>query len=227
MPFLGQAVIAIWNDITPEGRANFNEWHPREHMPERVSIPGFRRGRRYIGTDAKIEFFTFYEADNIGVLTGPDYKARLNAPTEWSTRSVAAFRNNLRGVCQVAFTAGHADGAHLATIRFDVKEGRAEGKLRAALSQKILPPLVERPEIVGAHLCIVDKTLSGTNTSLQRTRTIGVPSWIVMIEGAAAAAVRAAADIVASDLPGLGASPEIIDEMYLLEYGLTKQPGAR
>jgi hypothetical protein len=227
MPLLGQAVIAIWNDITLEGRANFNEWHPRQHMPERVGIPGFRRGRRYIGTDARIEFFTFYEADTLEVLTGPDYKARLNAPTEWSTRSVADFRNNLRGVCRVAFTAGHADGAHLATIRFDVKDG-ADDALRSALSDKLLPPLVSRPEVVGAHLCIVDKTLSGTNTSLQRTRTIGVPSWIVLIEGASAAAVRAATDtLLAADLPGRGAMPEIIDEMYLLEYGLTKQPGAR
>ena len=102
MALAGKAIIAIWNGITPEGRANFNEWHPREHMPERVGIPGFRRGRRYIGTEAQIEFFTLYEADDADVLVGPGYKARLNAPTPWSRASVSAFRNNLRGICRVA-----------------------------------------------------------------------------------------------------------------------------
>ena len=36
MSLAGAAVVAIWNDITDEGRANFYEWHNREHMPERA-----------------------------------------------------------------------------------------------------------------------------------------------------------------------------------------------
>ena len=47
MALLGQGAVAIWNDVAPEGLAEFYEWHHREHMPERVGIPGFRRGRRY------------------------------------------------------------------------------------------------------------------------------------------------------------------------------------
>ena len=30
----GEAVVAIWNGIAPEGRTEFYEWHNREHMPE-------------------------------------------------------------------------------------------------------------------------------------------------------------------------------------------------
>ena len=44
----GEAVIATWNGITPEGRDEFYAWHIQEHIPERVGIPGFRRGRRYL-----------------------------------------------------------------------------------------------------------------------------------------------------------------------------------
>jgi hypothetical protein len=50
MSILGQGFVAIWNGIAPEGREEFYEWHNREHMPERVGIPGFRRGRRYTAT---------------------------------------------------------------------------------------------------------------------------------------------------------------------------------
>jgi hypothetical protein len=35
MSWIGKGAIAIWNDITPEGRANFHDWHGREHIPER------------------------------------------------------------------------------------------------------------------------------------------------------------------------------------------------
>lgn len=61
----GEAVVAIWNGIAPEGRAEFYEWHLHEHIPERVGIPGFKRGRRYIAADpaTQPEFFTLYEAE--------------------------------------------------------------------------------------------------------------------------------------------------------------------
>jgi hypothetical protein len=45
MSLLGRAVVAIWNDIVPEERANFIDWHNREHIPERVAIEGFLRGQ--------------------------------------------------------------------------------------------------------------------------------------------------------------------------------------
>ena len=47
----GTGVVAIWHDLLPEAKADFYEWHNREHMPERLAIPGFRRGRRYIATE--------------------------------------------------------------------------------------------------------------------------------------------------------------------------------
>ena len=38
MSLLGSGVIAIWNDITDEGRANFYEWHDREQVvPKDIS----------------------------------------------------------------------------------------------------------------------------------------------------------------------------------------------
>ncbi len=84
MSLAGQAVVAIWNGIAPEGRTEFYEWHNREHMPERVGIPGFRRGRRYSAKYGSPEFFTLYEADSAEVLVGQDYLNRLNNPTPWT-----------------------------------------------------------------------------------------------------------------------------------------------
>ena len=48
MNLAGLGIVAIWHDIVLEAQPEFYEWHNREHMPERLGIPGFRRGRRYI-----------------------------------------------------------------------------------------------------------------------------------------------------------------------------------
>ena len=58
----GEGAIAIWNGISDEGRADFYAWHLSEHMPERVGIPGFLRGRRYRAADdtKRIQNFLHY-----------------------------------------------------------------------------------------------------------------------------------------------------------------------
>ena len=33
MALVGNAILAIWNDIAPGGDAEFNHWHIREHFP--------------------------------------------------------------------------------------------------------------------------------------------------------------------------------------------------
>ena len=45
MAFLGKGAMAFWNDVTADGEADFNHWHVFEHIPERVGVPGFLRGR--------------------------------------------------------------------------------------------------------------------------------------------------------------------------------------
>ena len=90
MGLAGNALIAIWNDIAPEMREDFFEWHPREHMVERLGIPGFIRGRRCSAVEADVEFLTLYEVANAEVLVSDVYKERLTHPTPWSTRTLPA-----------------------------------------------------------------------------------------------------------------------------------------
>src|SRR4051812_38631448 len=98
MSLAGEGVVAIWNGIRPEGRADFFEWHNREHMPERGAIPGFLRGRRDEGLDAQPEFFTLYETASVAVLSGADYLARLTAPPEGTRRATAHFTDTARSL---------------------------------------------------------------------------------------------------------------------------------
>jgi hypothetical protein len=128
----GEAVVAIWNGIAPEARAEFYDWHHNEHMPERVGIPGFRRGRRYVALDAAThpEFFTLYEVDAMPVLQGSDYANRLNAPTPWTRRVTAQFRDTARGLARVLESVGA--GGVLLTLRFDADDAASPARISAS-----------------------------------------------------------------------------------------------
>src|SRR5690242_4069526 len=194
MSLAGLGAVCIWHDLLPEARDDFHQWHNREHMPERVGIPGFRRGRRYLARYGAPEYFTLYEADSPEVLIGQDYLARLNDPTPWTRRTVPAyFRNTARAVCRVRLSLGIGQGGLVLTLRFDAEPGREEA-LRQHLAHRALPPLVDMPTVVGVHLCVADLAASGIETAERRGRSVAVPSWVVLIEASTAEGADGAAD---------------------------------
>jgi hypothetical protein len=222
MGLAGKGVVAIWNDIAPEGRAEFYEWHDREHMPERVGIPGFLRGRRYVGPKASPEYFTLYEAESPAVLTGKDYLERLNNPTPWTAKVVPAFfRNTSRGVCRVELSVGVGQGGYMLTLRHGPQAGR-EDELKEHLVRTALPPLAERPAVVGVHLCIADREGSSIETAEKRGRKVGIPDWLVMIESVTAEAAEAACDALVAGMSAKGAAPTMDRGLYSLHFTRTK-----
>ena len=182
MSLAGKGVVAIWHGIRPEGRSDFYEWHNREHMPERVGIPGFLRGRRYIAEAGHPEFFTLYETATPEVLAGADYLARLNAPTDLTRRASQHFIDTSRSLCRVVLSLGSGAGGMVMSWRYDVAPGR-EDKQRNKLASA-LKSIAEAPGIVGAHLCIADHEASAIETEEKKGRPRNaVPGWVVLVEG--------------------------------------------
>ena len=122
MARVGSGIIAIWHDISDEGLSDFYEWHDREHIPERLSIDGFQRGRRYIAVAGEPRFFTLYNVRDPSVLTGAAYHSRLNDPTPWTQSVVSYFSAEARSLCEVRAAMGQAAGGIIGTIRFDCDE---------------------------------------------------------------------------------------------------------
>ncbi|MBM3852724.1 MAG: hypothetical protein FJ399_06170 [Verrucomicrobia bacterium] len=184
MSLVGEGAVAIWHDIVPEGRDQFYAWHGEEHMPERVAIPGFVRGRRYVALEASLEFFNLYETVSVEVLKGRDYALRLNNPTPWTTSTVKHFRKVARSLCGVAASHGRAVGGLCATLRYDVGESTAAAHL-AAMRGDFLPKLAQLPGICGAHLLVADDAASGVVNAEQRARgeANAIPRRIVILEG--------------------------------------------
>ena len=113
-------ILAIWNDIDPKGYEHFERWYNREHLHERVAVPGFRSGRRFeLASGGDRRFFAFYEVDSPSVLTSPTYVQRLENPTPWTTEAMASFRNMVRTVCDLRRSSGDLVGPLAVVLRAD------------------------------------------------------------------------------------------------------------
>jgi hypothetical protein len=225
----GEAFVAIWHDIAPEGKEDFYEWHNREHMPERLGIPGFRRGRRYIAQGEGPIFFNLYEVDTPEVLTGPDYLGRLNNPTPWTRRTLAYFRNVSRSLCRVAASFGCGQGGLIMTWRFETVAGQ-EDNCHRYLARGALPEVADRPGVVGAHLGVADRSGSEIPTEERKARggATRVPGWVILLEGVSAAALERAAEppLGVDALRTHGAAEPIQRDVYRLECSRARTASA-
>jgi len=221
----GEAFIAIWHDVAPEGKPDYYEWHNREHMPERVGIPGFRRGRRYIAERGAPEYLTLYEVDSMEVLTGQDYLNRLNNPTPLTRRTVTHIRNVSRSLCRVAASFGCGQGGLMMTWGLEAAEGQEESLLRY-LRREALPSVFERAGVLGAHFGVADRSGSEIMTEERKARGIHtlVPGLVILVEGISAAGLQAAVEpaLGKADLQSHGAAGDVQWGLYRLECSRTK-----
>jgi len=222
-----RGLMAFWADIEPAYLARFLEWHNCEHMPERVSIPGFREGRRYHGLGDAPAFLMLYHTDSVAVLGGEAYLARLNAPTAWTKESLPHFRNPSRNVYGERAAVGAADlliAPYLAAIRFDIAPAAGDAAL-AAIETRLLAQWLAIDGVAAVRLYAIDDAVSGIETA-ERGLYGGGPGRQRFLlfadcarpEIAAGEAWRAAWDAVA----GGGAVRNALPEMFWIDYALAK-----
>ncbi len=225
MSLRGTAVLAIWSDVAPGGDAEFNHWYTCEHVPERVAVPGFLRGRRYLAVSGSPTYFTLYETEGLDTLGGGPYVTRLNNPTPWTSRVLPLFRNTSRTACRVTLSLGRGVGGSLATLRLGPRDDR-EAELRGWLVGTALPALGEQPGIVGVHLCEADLSATRVPTQEQklRDRQDEVARWIILVESGGVEPVETVCRtfLGPDQLARHGAAPGAVAGVYRLLYCLEK-----
>jgi hypothetical protein len=143
---LGKAAIAMWWDISPDIRAEWEDWHTHEHFPERLAIPGFLRGSRWVSGE---HYFVLYEAESLDVITSGPYLARLNDPTPWSRRMMPHHRNMVRSLCTVVSTRGTDLGKHVLTLRLSHPDESLPGAHLLKSEKNRMPPSTVEQKIRG------------------------------------------------------------------------------
>jgi hypothetical protein len=182
---LGTAAVAMWWDVAPEIKAEFEDWHSHEHMPERLALPGFLRGSRWIAASGEPSYFVLYEAANLAVLTTGRYMERLNDPTPWSRKMMPHHRNMVRSLCEVRASFGRGIAQALATPRLQV-------------AADALARLPGRKGLTVAHLLEARPMGSMAQTTEQKIRGADAEAdWVTLIGGYDIDAVAAASREVA------------------------------
>ena len=197
---LGQAAVAMWWDVEPVMKAEFEDWHSHEHMPERLAIPGFLRGTRWIAASGEPSYFVLYEIDAVATLIAGPYMERLNDPTPWSRKMMPHHRNMVRNLCEVRASFGRG-------------VSRALAKLELEVPAHSLSALPERKGLTAAHL-LESRPMAGmAQTVEQQIRGADAEAkWIVLIGGYDVDAVGTAARQLAQ---------RALAGLYRLSYCLT------
>jgi hypothetical protein len=221
MPLLGRAAVAMWWDMAAAHRAEFEDWHAHEHFPERLGIPGFRRGSRWATADGGDGFFVMYELASYETLTSPAYFARLNNPTPWSQKLMPHHSRMVRSQCHVLDSHGGGLAGAMLTIRLSPQPRRGDA-LRFHL-QAVLRDLPQRPGVTAAHLLQTQTPTAATTTEQQIRGGDAVADWIVLVNGYDALVLQAIADdaLGAAQLGAAGAEEGPVSGLYRLSSALT------
>ncbi|MER1966675.1 hypothetical protein [Castellaniella sp. GW247-6E4] len=195
----GRGVLVNWGGVQAASEADYNAWHSLEHMPERLSVPGFRRGRRceaVTGTPESLRYFMMYEADDPQVFVSAPYLARLNDPTPWTRRILSVYIAPSRTVCEVVASTGHGTGGWLATLQFGQGASALPGEDWLVSRMR---EVVGLPGILGAHVLRGDARLGQQPTAEKAFRESGgepdrTVALALLIDGMNRARTQAALD---------------------------------
>ncbi len=156
MALLGSAAMLLWYDIVAEQLAEHDDWHTREHFPERVGIPGFIRAQRWVASSPGERYFVVYEVADIDVLSSPPYLERLNHPTPWTSRMMPSFRGMVRGFCRRESSHGSVLGTSCVTLRYSAAP-RMEERLRRWVGGDLIPDVMQTKGFTSAFLFRSDR----------------------------------------------------------------------
>jgi hypothetical protein len=226
MTMAGKGVLAFWHDVAPGGDAEFDQWHLREHIPERVAVPGFLRCRRYVTLGDPPKYFYFYETESLDTLQSPPYLARLGDPTPWTRRTMPLVRNNKRTACRVVASVGPGLGGVIATLELGPRAAHEE-ELGAWLTGTALPGAAAHPGVVASHLLEGDAGVS-TAAKGDEKKLLATPDtlvrWVVLVEGIDLAAVEGTCrDLLGAEaLARRGATDDLALGFYRLQLVFSK-----
>ncbi len=230
-------------DIDPSDEADFNRWYDREHLEERVAIEGFLEARRYVADLTSVEvrgtrfsangaiedrsfapraplpkYLCLYSTETIDVFNSAAYKSRLAHPTEWSTKTMAKFKNMIRGVARITISRGNGRGAALGIIRLRPEAANAEvlrNLLRGAVDSRKLDG------VISMHLIENDPALSGPAAGIPSANT-GSGDWFVLIDATEVGKAAAAIAVLLADTDAPIMSAVVSTGTYRLMWDLSK-----
>lgn len=194
---VGRGVMAVCNDLEPGREAEFEAWYERQHVPERLRVPGFRDARRYASSEqASPRYCAFYRLDSVDVLRSAAYLERLAHPTRWTRRTMPWFRAMGRSPCVVTLDRGAGVGGAMSWLASDA--GQAGLPVPRGAIAQAFERCARDAASVRLQLWERDPATAGLVNPEQSLRAApdAVADWIVCIEATSEVGARGHAQTI-------------------------------
>jgi hypothetical protein len=178
---LSNGILVVWTDVLAEHETEFNSWYNEQHLPERLSVPGFHNARRY-ASETSPKYLAYYETTTPAVMASDRYVERLANPTEWTQRVMPWFVDTVRTVCNVVANFGHGVGGVAQTFTFSVEQ--AGDAHLAWLSEHALPEAASHLGCMRAQLWHNDASITDRPSPEQamRPQRDSAVDWVIVFE---------------------------------------------
>jgi len=227
MGLLGNAVLVNWGGILPDKETNYNEWHSKEHMPERISLPGFLRGYRAVGVDGteiNHKYFMMYEAEKKEIFVSKEYLERLNNPTKWTKEILSSYLSPSRTICSVISTKSIGLGGFILTIRF--LDNNIQNQHHVERLKLLTREVTDFQGVTGMHVLLGDSSYGQMNTEEKKHRSSQgkndqIISQALIIEGLNLTSLKIVINYL-DDKILLNEDKSIISNFYSCQHVITK-----
>ena len=185
-----RGVMAVWHDLEPGHERAFEAWYQRQHVPERLQVPGFIEARRYVAGEGSPRYCAFYWLDSVDVLRSPAYLQRLAEPTAWTRRTMRWFRAMARTPCTVALDRGSGVGGAMTWVGMmhPASAGPPMPALRHQFDEAFESAAFVRMQLWQCAVHLLD--LDNPEQRLRADRD-QVAAWIVFVEATTVQAAEA------------------------------------
>ncbi|OVZ64920.1 hypothetical protein CDO44_01595 [Pigmentiphaga sp. NML080357] len=230
MALAGTAFLALFNGFDPAHDDEYNVWHSVEHVPERLTMPGITRARRYVNReDADLPYFTLYELASIDAMYSDAYLRLLSHRSDWTNRMRPFFGKFFRAPCRTVFTRADGVGAAVQTIVLRSTSARPPGRQSW---EALALALGRLPGLTGVHAGACDTAAPAVPGLQAPARADAESMLVVMVEAQEEKWLvrhREAIDAAVRALEGDWGEPECRTYrlMHLIDAGRTAEETAR
>lgn len=211
-PDVRRALLLIWSDIPTDREAEFNDWYDREHLRERVEVPGFIRGRRFAAISAAPKYLALYEAQSAEVMRSEAYLRLKRTRDAHSMQFIPFFRNTIKATCDIVSHAGAGEGALLVLLPITVDSERLNA-FRDWNLKTFLGELVQSTGVMAATYAVDNNTMHATSAAHDVRTGDRYLENVILIEAASDLGASAAmACLNPQALERHGVKPHIVEK---------------
>lgn len=86
----GKGLLLVTMEPPASLEEEFNDWYDHEHLPQRMLMPGFETGARFVCLEGWPRWLALYDLTSLAALSTPEYlSVSLANATPWSRRIAA------------------------------------------------------------------------------------------------------------------------------------------